>query len=153
VNRAIQVLFWTRFNDLTNAFKMYRREVVVDCGPFSSSHFNLTIEMSLSALIRRYLIAEIPVNWSGRTWGSSKLSVWEMGRRYLSVLLKLFFERMLISDDLLDERLMLRSAERGSLDARLAALERRIDALEAAPDPEPEPAPSGSWQTRRPRNL
>ena len=101
VNRGLQLLFWTRFNDLTNAFKAFRREVVLDCGPYSSCHFNLTVEMSLSPLIRRYAIAEIPIAWHGRTWGASKLSLWAMGRRYLSVVLKLFFERVLISDDLI----------------------------------------------------
>jgi len=105
VNRLIQVMFWCPFNDLTNAFKIYRRDVVQHCGPYSSSHFNLTIEMSLSALIRRYQIAEIPIHWYGRNWGASKLSVWAMGRRYLSTLLKVFFERILVADDIIEERL------------------------------------------------
>ena len=50
VNRCIQVMFWTRFNDLTNAFKAYRTAVIRDCGPYRACHFNLTIEMSLGAL-------------------------------------------------------------------------------------------------------
>jgi dolichol-phosphate mannosyltransferase len=153
VNRAIQLLFWTRFNDLTNAFKAFRREVVLECGPYSSSHFNLTIEMSLSALIRRYWIAEIPVSWSGRTWGASKLSVWEMGRRYLSVLLKLFFDRMLISDDLMDERLMARgrpSEQRGPLEERISALEKRVDELGRS---EPPSEVRGAWRSRSLRDL
>jgi dolichol-phosphate mannosyltransferase len=144
VNKAIQLLFWTRFNDLTNAFKAYRRHVILECGPYSSSHFNLTIEMSLSALIRRYHIAEIPVNWYGRTWGSSHLSVYQMGRRYLSVLLKLFFERMLIGDDILEERLVERSAGAD----RMRALEERVAKLEtvlerSGPGAEAERAPWG----------
>ncbi|NQZ96457.1 MAG: glycosyltransferase family 2 protein [Myxococcales bacterium] len=126
VNRGIQLLFWTRFNDLTNAFKMYRRDVVLECGPYSSSHFNLTIEMSLSALIRRYHIAEIPIRWHGRTWGASNLSIGAMGRRYLSTLLKVFFERLLIADDILEERL----AERSLMADRLGSLESRVDRFE-----------------------
>jgi dolichol-phosphate mannosyltransferase len=118
VNKGIQLLFWTRFNDLTNAFKAYRREVILDCGPYSSSHFNLTIEMSLSALIRSYHIAEIPIDWTGRTWGASNLSILQMGRRYLSVLLKLFSEKILIADDLLEERLV----RRRPLDDRYAGI-------------------------------
>jgi dolichol-phosphate mannosyltransferase len=85
---------------MTNAFKAYRVEVLRECGPYRASHFNITIEMSLSALIRRFAIAEIPIRWYGRTWGSSKLSMREMGARYLCVLLKLFFEQLLIADDL-----------------------------------------------------
>jgi dolichol-phosphate mannosyltransferase len=67
VNRCIQVMFWTQFNDLTNAFKAYRTEVIQDCGPYHASHFNLTLEMSLGALVRNYNIAQIPIWWSGRT--------------------------------------------------------------------------------------
>jgi dolichol-phosphate mannosyltransferase len=104
VNRCIQLLFWTRFNDLTNAFKAYRRRVIYDCGPYRACHFNITIEMSLGALIRRYRVAQIPINWYGRTWGSSNLRLRQMGRRYLCVLLMLFFQRLLIADDLMAER-------------------------------------------------
>ncbi len=111
VNKTLQLMFWTRFNDLTNAFKVYRREVVEACGPYSSSHFNLTIEMSLTALIREYRIAEIPINWYGRTWGGSSLSIAQMGRRYLSVLLRLFSDRLLIGDDILEERAMTRGCD------------------------------------------
>jgi dolichol-phosphate mannosyltransferase len=128
VNKFIQLLFWTRFNDLTNAFKAYRRNVILECGPFSSSHYNLTIEMSLSALIRRYHIAEIPINWYGRSWGASGLSILKMGRRYLSVLLKLFFDRLLISDDILEERLV----QRNRSSDRLGRLEQRVERLEDA---------------------
>jgi dolichol-phosphate mannosyltransferase len=128
VNKGIQLLFWTSLNDLTNAFKVYRREVVEACGPYSSSHFNLTIEMSLSALIRRYHIAEIPINWYGRSWGASKLSIAQMGRRYLSVLLKLFFDRILIGDDIFEERL----AAGEVADHRLRSLEKRLDDVESS---------------------
>ena len=106
VNKTVQLMFWTGFNDLTNAFKLYRREVIDACGPYSSSHFNLTLEMSLTALIRKYRIAEIPINWYGRTWGGSSLSIGQMGRRYLSVLLRLFSDKLLVGDDILEERAM-----------------------------------------------
>jgi dolichol-phosphate mannosyltransferase len=135
VNHAIRWLFWTRFNDLTNAFKAYRTEVIRACGPYSSSHFNLIIEMSLSALIRRYHIAEIPISWYGRTWGASKLSVLEMGRRYLVVVLKMFFDKLLIGDDILEERLVARnrSEERmRELEARVQRVETGLESLETA---------------------
>lgn len=103
-NRIIQLMFMTHFNDLTNAFKVYRRHVVESIRPLHAAHFNISIEMSLSALIRQYAIATIPIAWSGRTWGQSKLRVHEMGRRYLCTLLKIWFERILIRDDLLAEK-------------------------------------------------
>ena len=105
VNTCIRVLFRTRFNDLTNAFKAYRTTVIRDCGPFRSSHFNITLELSLSALIRNYNIAQIPIRWYGRTWGSSNLRIGEMGRRYLCTVLMFYFQRMLIRDDVVAEQL------------------------------------------------
>lgn len=103
VNTMLRVLFLTPHNDLTNAFKVYRRHVIDTISPLRAAHFNLTIEMSLSALIRRYRIAAIPISWSGRTWGQSKLRLRDMGRRYLCTLLKVWFDRLLILDDLMTD--------------------------------------------------
>jgi dolichol-phosphate mannosyltransferase len=133
VNRGIQVMFWTRFNDMTNAFKAYRTAVIRDCGPYRACHFNLTIEMSLGALIRRYNVAQIPISWYGRTWGSSNLKLGEMGRRYLSTLLMMFFQRHLIADDLMADRLASNLAYHrniADLEARIDALEARLDAID-----------------------
>ncbi|HOZ45033.1 MAG TPA: glycosyltransferase family 2 protein [Candidatus Hydrogenedentes bacterium] len=104
VNHAMRFIFMTRHNDLTNAFKVYRRDVIESISPLYAAHFNITIEMSLSSLIRQYRIAQIPIAWSGRTWGSSNLRLQEMGRRYLCTLLKVWFERLLILDDLIAEK-------------------------------------------------
>jgi len=102
-NYLIRIMFWTKHNDLTNAFKVYRRHVIEDISPLRAAHFNITIEMSLSTLIRRYTIAMLPISWSGRTWGQSNLKLHEMGRRYVCTLLKIWFERLLILDDLVAE--------------------------------------------------
>lgn len=104
VNNAICWLFWTRLNDLSNAFKAYRREVIQRCGPYKSCHFNITLEMSLSALVSGYSISQVPIDWEGRTWGSTNLKLREMGRRYLAVLMMIFFQRVLMSDDVRSER-------------------------------------------------
>ena len=96
------------------------------CGPYRASHFNVTLEMSLGALVRNYNIAQIPISWSGRTWGSSNLRIREMGRRYLSTLLMMFFARHLIADDLIAERLMSRTTRfryLDDLDGRIKTIE------------------------------
>jgi dolichol-phosphate mannosyltransferase len=136
VNRCIQFMFWCRFNDLTNAFKAYRTAVIRDCGPYRACHFNLTLEMSLGALIRDYNIAQIPIHWYGRTWGSSSLKLGEMGRRYLSTLLMMFFQRYLIVDDLLADRLASNAAyhyQLQDLEQRITSLEARLDSASAEP--------------------
>jgi len=103
VNTLLRLLFMTPFNDLTNAFKVYRRAAIDGLGPLQACHFNITIELSLSCVIRGYRIAEIPINWYGRTWGVSNLKLREMGRRYLATLIKIWFERLLIADDVVSE--------------------------------------------------
>lgn len=133
VNKSMQWLFRCPFNDLTNAFKAYRADVLRECGPFRASHFNITIEMSLAAVIRNYHIAQIPIGWTGRTWGSSNLRLAEMGRRYLSTLIKSLAEWFLISDDLLSERLAVREAEKTRLtrqESYLRALDHRLETVE-----------------------
>lgn len=109
VNSVVRIMFWTKFNDLTNAFKAYRREVILACGPYRSCHFNITLEMSLSALVLGYKIEQIPIHWEGRTWGSTSLKLHEMGRRYLCTLMMLFFQRILVADDLREDRERARS--------------------------------------------
>ncbi|MBX3721909.1 MAG: glycosyltransferase family 2 protein [Turneriella sp.] len=103
VNKALQLLFWTKHNDLTNAFKAYRAEVIRSILPLHGAHFNVTIEISLSVLIRRYRIAAVPIRWYGRKWGQSNLKLRAMGRRYLATLIKIWFERILILDDIIAE--------------------------------------------------
>ncbi|MDF1747031.1 MAG: glycosyltransferase family 2 protein [Gimesia sp.] len=129
VNYSLKMLFWCKFNDLTNAFKGYRREVIEACGPYCASHFNITVEMSLSALVRNYTIVQVPIKWSGRTWGESNLRLSAMGRRYLSTFIKVFAERILIHDDVIAEKL---SSKRNSsknesiLNYRLVNLEGEL---------------------------
>ena len=133
VNKCIQIMFRCKFNDLTNAFKAYRTSVIQTCGPYRSCHYIITLELSLSALIRKYSIAQIPINWYGRTWGSSHLSLRTMGRRYLETLLKIYAEKMLISDDIEEERLKEHRKYEKSIDdvnRRLDILEKKISLIE-----------------------
>jgi len=126
VNTAIRFLFRAPFNDLTNAFKAYRTSVLRECGPFKACHFNITLELSLSALIRNYKITQIPINWYGRTWGSSNLRLTEMGRRYLCTVLMFFCQRVLIKDDIVEDQL---ANERDS-GSEMDTLKERIGRLE-----------------------
>ena len=67
--------------------------------------------MSLSALIRNYKIATVPINWYGRKWGQSNLKIRAMGRRYLATLIKIWFEKILILDDVLAEKSLIKPEE------------------------------------------
>lgn len=102
-NKMIQLLFWTKHNDTTNAFKAYRADAIRSLMPLYASHFNLTIEISLGLLVRNFKVASIPINWYGRTWGSAKFRIKELGRRYCATLMKVWAERRFVHDDLLAE--------------------------------------------------
>ncbi len=99
VNLAIRALFQHGYNDTTNAFKAYRREVVEQSGPFLSPHFNLTVELPLKAIVRGFSYAIVPTSWRDRTAGRSKLALKEMGSRYLFIVLYVFLEHHLSRGD------------------------------------------------------
>jgi len=98
-NWFIRVLFRVPFNDFTNAFKVYRRETIEGLQPLISPHFNLTVEMPLKAIVRGYSFAVIPIRWTNRRTGISKLKIREMGSRYLFIVLYLWLEKHLARGD------------------------------------------------------
>jgi len=98
-NFFIQLLFGLRYNDVTNAFKLYRRHVIDGLKPFLSPHFNLTVEMPLKAIVRGYSYTILPNDWINRKTGESKLRIKEMGSRYLFIVLYCFIERWLSKRD------------------------------------------------------
>lgn len=103
-NLFIQVLFGLRYNDTTNAFKAYRREVIEGISPLISHHFNLTVEMPLKAIVRRYSYTTIPLTWQNRQTGVSKLKIKEMGSRYLFIVLYVWLEKHLSRGDYFSNR-------------------------------------------------
>jgi dolichol-phosphate mannosyltransferase len=98
-NSFIDVVFRLKYNDTTNAFKCFRREVIDGIQPILSRHFNLTVELPLKAIVRGYSYTIVPTNWYGRTVGESKLRIQEMGGRYLFVVLSVLLERWLTRGD------------------------------------------------------
>jgi dolichol-phosphate mannosyltransferase len=99
VNLGIRVLFRHGYNDTTNAFKAYRREVIDNIQPLLSNHFNLTVEMPLKAIVRGHSFAVVPISWTNRAHGVSKLRLQEMGSRYLFIVLYVFLEHHLSRGD------------------------------------------------------
>jgi dolichol-phosphate mannosyltransferase len=99
VNFGIRVLFGHHYNDTTNAFKAYRREVIETVQPLLSNHFNLTVELPLKAVIRGHDFAVVPISWTGRSEGKSKFHLQEMGSRYLFIVLYAFLEKHLSRGD------------------------------------------------------
>ncbi len=92
-NGFIRLLFRHGLNDTTNAFKAYRRTVIEGCQPILSPHFNITVELPLKAVIRGYTYTIVPIRWTNRTTGKSKLRIKEMGSRYFFIVMYLWLEK------------------------------------------------------------
>lgn len=92
-NFIIKMTMRIKYNDTTNAFKLYKREVIDGVKPILSPHFNLTIELPLKAIIRGYSYTVVPNSWTNRKYGESKLKIKEMGSRYFFILVYCFVEK------------------------------------------------------------
>lgn len=112
-NTFIQLLFGLRYNDVTNAFKLYKRHVLDGLRPLLSHHFNLTVELPLKSIVRGYSYAVVPNDWINRKSGVSKLLIKEMGSRYLFIVLYCFIEKWLSKKDYHRENLTPAAAAQG----------------------------------------
>lgn len=98
-NAIIRICFRIKYNDTTNAFKMYKKETIQGLHPLLSPHFNLTIELPLKVIIRGYSYAIVPNSWRNRKFGVSKLKIREMGTRYFFILLYCLIEKYFSKND------------------------------------------------------
>lgn len=98
-NNIVRMLFGIKYNDVTNAFKLYKKETIDGVKPFLSPHFNLTVEIPLKAIIRGYTYAVVPNSWTNRKHGVSNLKIREMGSRYFFILLYCLIEKFFSRGD------------------------------------------------------
>jgi dolichol-phosphate mannosyltransferase len=98
-NKFLQLLFRVPHNDITNAFKGYRKTTIDGCQPLIAPHFNLTVEIPLKAIVRGYSWKSLPITWRNRRSGTPKLKIKEMGSRYLFICLYIWLEKYLSRGD------------------------------------------------------
>ncbi len=98
-NFLIKITFQIRYNDTTNAFKLYNKKTIEGIKPFLSPHFNITVELPLKAIIRGYTYKVLPNIWRNRKYGNSNLRIREMGSRYLFILLYCLIEKYFTKGD------------------------------------------------------
>jgi dolichol-phosphate mannosyltransferase len=92
-NHLIRVLFGLDYNDVTNGFKLYTREVIAACQPLISKHFNINIELPLKAIAQGYEYAIVPISYTDRTAGISKFKIKEISVPYLLTIVYIYLER------------------------------------------------------------
>jgi dolichol-phosphate mannosyltransferase len=98
-NNVVRMLFGIRYDDCTNAFKLYTREAICGTRPFLSPHFNLTLEIPLKAIVRGYKYVVVPNQWRNRKFGKSNLKIKEMGSRYAFILIYCLIEKYFVKND------------------------------------------------------
>jgi dolichol-phosphate mannosyltransferase len=98
-NAIIRLLFRIKYDDTTNAFKLYKRSTIEGLQPFLSPHFNLTVELPLKVIIRGYSYKVLPNSWTNRKTGESKLRIREMGTRYFFILMYCLIEKYFSKGD------------------------------------------------------
>ena len=95
-NFLVKFLFWSKYNDFTNAFKIYKKVSLEKCRPFVSENFNIFLELPLKIISRGFNFEVIPIKWVTRKVGQSKFKINELGSKYLFTLLYCYLEKILI---------------------------------------------------------
>jgi len=99
-NNLIKLLFFIKYNDVTNAFKAYKKELLVDFKPILSEHFNINAELALKAISRGYSYKVVPISWVNRKKNISKFKIKEMRNRYVFTILYVWIEKILMRKDI-----------------------------------------------------
>jgi dolichol-phosphate mannosyltransferase len=95
-NFFVSILFLNKFNDYTNAFKIYKTSSLKNLKPIVSESFNVFLEIPLKILSRKMRYETTPISWMGRETGVSKFKIKELQSKYLFTLLYCLLEKILI---------------------------------------------------------
>ena len=95
-NSFIKVIFFSKYNDFTNAFKIYKRSTLLKLYPLVSENFNIFLEIPLKIECRKFRYEIIPISWNGREIGESKFNLQEIGSKYIFTMLYCLLEKILL---------------------------------------------------------
>lgn len=94
-NRAFHILMNNlleiSYKDVTNNFKLYKREIIEKIYPYITSEgFSVNAETGIYPILMGYKIREVSVSWIGRNadMGSSNFKVLKAGPGYVNVLIR-----------------------------------------------------------------
>ncbi len=96
-NFFVSIIFLNKYNDFTNAFKIYKRKALIEIMPLISESFNIFLEIPLKIITRNYKYKIVSINWIGRKKGTSKFKIKELGAKYLFTLIYCFIEKNLLN--------------------------------------------------------
>ena len=88
----LRLVFNLELKDITNNFKLYKKEVFGNM-KITSSDFAVNAETGLIPIVKGYKIAEVPVIWKQRSHGKSNFIVLKLAPSYLKVFYKVLNEK------------------------------------------------------------
>ena len=65
-NNLVKIIFFSNYNDFTNAFKIYKKSILLNLKPIVSENFNVFLELPLKIISRKYNYKVIPIKWYNR---------------------------------------------------------------------------------------
>tara|TARA_B100001123_G_C15085611_1_gene937499 strand:+ start:69 stop:779 length:711 start_codon:yes stop_codon:yes gene_type:complete len=95
-NFITKLLFFSDYNDFTNAFKIYKKDALLKTFPLVSESFNIFLELPLKIISRKMKYKIIPISWVNRKEGISKFDIKELRAKYLFTLIYCLFEKLLL---------------------------------------------------------
>lgn len=85
-NIVMSKIFNIEYTDITNSFKMYRKDLLLEISPLISNHFSITIEIPLKTIYRGYNYKVIPNTWRNDKLAVSNLKLWNVFFTYSLIL-------------------------------------------------------------------
>ena len=82
VGISLHLLTGIPTRDVSNAFKMYRRDVVANMN-IEEAGFASSLEITVKAYVKNYRITEVPTVWRGRTKGQSSFRIFRVSKNYI----------------------------------------------------------------------
>ena len=80
---GMHVLIGIPLHDISNGFKMYRKEVVEKIPLESINGFEVILELTVKTYLSGYKITEVPAQWKDREEGESNFKMWSWIPNYL----------------------------------------------------------------------
>lgn len=96
-NKLLAKVFNIKYTDVTNSFKMYRKEVLMNLFPLVSNHFSITIEIPLKVIYREYKFKITPNSWRNNEHSVSNLNLWNVFFTYSLILIYCRIEKYFIN--------------------------------------------------------
>ena len=96
-NNLVKIIFFSNYNDFTNAFKIYKKSILLNLKPIVSENFNVFLELPLKIISRKYNYKVITIKWYNRKKGEAKFKIKELGSMYVFTLIYCWIEKILLN--------------------------------------------------------